>query len=95
MKHYFYLNAFYKYPGYVDIEREEKIEKLAKKFNGKDSGAGTDWKLRDINFTFKTFSETRKFYREAKKRRWIMGANISIMDQDYDGTYADMKELLV
>ena len=93
-KHYFYLNCYYKFEGCINIEKDEKLEKLAKKFNGEDSGAGTDFNTRDVFFTFKTFNGAKRFYRDAKKRKMISGANISINDKDSFGVFVDIKELL-
>lgn len=77
MKRTIYLNCFYKWNGHVMMDREEKLEKLARKFEGKDSGSGTNFKLRDVNYTFNSFRNAKKFYRAAKAKKWIDGANVS------------------
>jgi hypothetical protein len=95
MKHYFYLNCYYKLTSCINTARDEKLEKLAKMFKGKESGAGTDFNTRDVFFTFDNFKNAKNFYKQAKKVKWISGANISINDKDSFGVFVDIKELLV
>jgi ABC-type transport system involved in cytochrome bd biosynthesis fused ATPase/permease subunit len=95
MKHYFYLNCFYKYDGHINFDKDSKLEKMAKKYGGKESGTGSDFKTRDVNFTFETFNRAKRFYLHARKRRLLDGAEIAIVGKNGDGSaFANIKEFL-
>jgi len=65
MKTSFLISCHYPIKNYP--EWDAKLAAIAKPFQGKDVGAGTDFKTRDIEFRFKTAEDARKFYFKAKK----------------------------
>lgn len=60
------------------IEWEEKLEKIAKKYGGREYGAGSDFKTRDIHYGgFKSESDAKKFANRLKRYKYIKTTKVS------------------